>query len=346
MAFIPAIASVLFLSSCSAGTSVDDVPEEEIPLSKNLLTIEAFDQATIVDQVPFDKTDSRAASQIYSLDNFRCYAWYGNTGTALINGDGVSYANSKYDFDNNAVYYWPKNNTPLHFYGVYPTSVSMWPDGNIAKLWFEVPENANVDLVTGHRRDQYFWSNTDGKVPLYFSHALCGIKVKVNVYPSNYNVSVWDDIWLQQLKYKGTYTINGSETPSELNWWSQPEASRSRWALEDERRDFYIGKPGDMILIMPQRVDRSLNRITFNMSLYDENSNDVTKYLSPSGGNYISVPAAPEDGWDWVPGKMYTLNVNLNLETKDITIAIDNVDNWNREDYFWTIPEDPNVPQY
>ena len=140
---------------------------------------------------------------------------HGGNWSTEVNNETVSYSTANNIWQTSATHYWPGLGSMVNFYAYYPTSISgsiTHNAGSAPVLSYTVPDNAadQIDILasskTGVAGDSY------NQTPVDFKHVFAAVNFQVgtNGLPSGTITGVT----LNNIQYKGTYSLNGTWAPN------------------------------------------------------------------------------------------------------------------------------------
>jgi hypothetical protein len=243
--------------------------------------------------------------------------------------------------------FWPKYGSDwgkVSFFG-YSTVTGVSADGQAggnpiigftaqpaAANQFDLTADADIDVT----------KETDaGKVNFAFDHILSriGFSAKLaDAYPSTTVTVTSLKVYYKngEVKDAGTYTFNTTDNKTAANWslgstsfaeatdGNGDEVITTDVELTTDKQD--INAAGRYLMLIPQSGIAAGDvyvKLTYEIATASSPASTVTKEAS--------LPAAPESGDAWLPGKAYTYNFIITLDAVDFDSDID-VGTWDDGD--------------
>ena len=211
----------------------------------------------------------------------------GSNWTTEVKNETVSYSTANNIWQTSATHYWPGFGSTVNFYAYYPTSISgsiTHSAGSAPVLSYTVPDHTTdqMDILasskTGVAGDSY------NQTPVDFKHILAAVNFQVgtNGMPSGTITGVT----LNNIQYKGTYSLDGTWTPNttDKKFFSQ--------AVYVPTSTGTVITSGTMTFMMiPQTLDNASITVTYS------NAGTLTKVITGT----------------WEAGKTYTYNLSKTI---------------------------------
>ena len=208
----------------------------------------------------------------------------GNWSTEVDN-ETASYSTVNNIWQTTATHYWPGAGTTVNFYAYYPTSISgsiTHTAGSVPVLSYTVPDNAadQIDILTSSKTgvagDSY------NQTPVDFKHIFAAIQFSIG--SSGLPNGTITKIILNNIQYKGTYSLDGTWTPNTTD-----KKSFSQTVSVSTNANTAITSGTTTFMMMPQTLNSDAS-ITVSYS----NGGTLTKAISST----------------WEAGKTYTYNLS------------------------------------
>ena len=139
----------------------------------------------------------------------------GGNWTTEVDKETVSYSTANNIWQTSATHYWPGAGSTINFYAYYPTSISssiIHTAGCAPILSYTVPDKVanQIDILTSSKTGVVGDSYT--QIPVDFKHVLAAVQLSVGSggMPSGTIAG----ITLNNIQYKGTYSLDGTWTPN------------------------------------------------------------------------------------------------------------------------------------
>jgi hypothetical protein len=207
--------------------------------------------------------------------------------STIIKDEAVSYTNNMWQTV--APHYWPgtANNT-VNFYAYYPTSISSsitHTAGSAPTFSYTVPDKVSdqIDIMTATGNNVS--GNTNSSTSLAFNHIFAAVQFSVG--SAGMPNGTITGIALNNILYKGTYSLNGT--------WTQDATSKktfSQTVSSSTNAITTITSGATTFMMMPQTLGNDAS-ITVTYS----NGGTLTKTISGS----------------WETGKIYTYNISKTI---------------------------------
>ncbi len=140
---------------------------------------------------------------------------HGGNWSTEVNNETASYSTANNIWQTTATHYWPETSSTVDFYAYYPTSIYSsitHTAGSAPVLSYTVPDNAadQIDILasskTGVAGDSY------NQTPVNFKHVFAAVNFQVGT--SGLPSGTITGVTLNNIQYKGTYSLNGTWTPN------------------------------------------------------------------------------------------------------------------------------------
>jgi hypothetical protein len=284
---------VLCLVGCAQDSNIlDNGQNRQLEFS---VTTHRWDNS---DKSSDQKIPSRATpiSTFDTSKNFNVIADVNNEGnwTTEVNNEMVSYSSANNIWKTTAIHYWPGTGSTVNFYAYYPTGISgsiTHAAGSAPVLSYTVPDNAadQIDILasskTGLAGDSY------SQTPVDFEHIFAVVQFSVG--SSGLPSGTITKVTLNNILYKGTYSLGGTWTPNttEKKSFSQTVSASTNAGT--------VITPGVMtFMMMPQTL-----------------SNDASITVTYSNGGILTKAITGI----WEAGKTYTYNLSYPPRTFNYT---------------------------
>ena len=232
------------------------------------------------------KKDSRATpisgNTFDTSKNFNIIADVNKGGnwSTEVNNEAVSYSAANKIWQTTATHYWPGAGSTINFYAYYPTSISgniIHTTGSAPVLSYTVPDNAanQIDILASSKTGVV--GNSYNQTPVDFKHIFAAVNFEVgtNGMPSGTITGVT----LNNIQYKGTYSLDGTWTPNTTD-----KKSFSQTVSVPTSTGTVITSGTTTFMMMPQTLSNSSITVTYS------NGGTLTKTISGT----------------WESGKTYT----------------------------------------
>ena len=212
----------------------------------------------------------------------------GGNWSTEVNNETASYSTeNKIWQTSSATHYWPGSGSTVNFYAYYPTSISSditHTTGSTPTMSYTVPDNATdqIDILAfskaGVAGDSY------NQTPVDFKHIFAAVQFSVgsNGMPSGTITGVT----LNNIQYKGTYSLDGTWTPNTTD-----KKSFSQTVSVPTSTGTAITSGTTIFMMMPQILDNASVTVTY------------------SNGGKLSQSITGT----WSAGKMYTYNISKTI---------------------------------
>ena len=139
----------------------------------------------------------------------------GGNWSTEVNNETASYSSTNNIWQTTATHYWSGAGTTVNFYAYYPTSISdsiTHNAGSVPVLSYIVPDNAanQIDILTSSKTgvagDSY------NQTPVDFKHIFAAVNFQVGT--SGMPSGTITGVTLNNIQYKGTYSLDGTWTPN------------------------------------------------------------------------------------------------------------------------------------
>jgi hypothetical protein len=235
------------------------------------------------------KIPSRATpiSTFDTSKNFNVIADVNNEGnwTTEVNNEMVSYSSANNIWKTTAIHYWPGTGSTVNFYAYYPTGISgsiTHAAGSAPVLSYTVPDNAadQIDILasskTGLAGDSY------SQTPVDFEHIFAVVQFSVG--SSGLPSGTITKVTLNNILYKGTYSLGGTWTPN-----TTEKKSFSQTVSASTNAGTAITSDATTFMMMPQTL-----------------SNDASITVTYSNGGILTKAITGI----WEAGKTYNYNLS------------------------------------
>ena len=213
---------------------------------------------------------------------------HGGNWSTEVNGETASYSIANNIWQTSSTHYWPGAGSTINFYAYYPTSISSnitYTISSAPVLSYTVPDNAadQVDILasskTGVAGDSY------NQTPVNFKHIFAAVKFSVGT--SGMPGGTITKVTLNNIQYKGTYSLDGTWTPNttDLKSFSQTVSASTN-------ANTTITSGTTTFMMIPQTLNKDAS-ITVTYS----NGGTLTKAITGT----------------WEAGKTYTYNLSKTI---------------------------------
>jgi hypothetical protein len=212
----------------------------------------------------------------------------GGSWSTEVNNETVSYSSVNNIWQTTATHYWPGAGSTINFYAYYPTSISSditHTAGSAPVLSYIVPDNAadQIDILTSSKTgvagDSY------NQTPVDFKHIFAAVQFSVGT--SGLPSGTITKVTLNNILYKGTYSLDGTWTPNITD-----TKSFSQTVSVSTNASTPITSGTTTFMMMPQTLSNDAN-ITITYS----NGGTLTKTITGT----------------WKAGKTYTYNLSKTI---------------------------------
>jgi hypothetical protein len=221
----------------------------------------------------------------------------GGNWSTEINNENVSYSTANNIWQTSNIHYWPGAGSTVDFYAYYPTSISrsiIHNAGSAPVLSYTVPDNAadQIDILASAKPnvagDSYNQTSVD------FKHIFTAVQFSVgsNGMPNG----TITNITLNNIQYKGTYSLDGTWTPNTTD-----KKSFSQIVSVPTSTGTVITSGTTAFMMMPQTLDSDAS-VTITYS----NGGTLTKAITGT----------------WEAGKTYTYNLSYPPRTFNYTGSV------------------------
>ena len=211
----------------------------------------------------------------------------GGNWSTEVNNETASYSTANNIWQTSATHYWPGTGSTVDFYAYYPTSISSniaHTSGSIPVLSYTVPDNAadQIDILasseTGVVGDSY------SQIPVDFKHIFTVVQFRVG--SSGLPSGTITKVTLNNIQYKGTYSLDGTWTPNTTD-----KKSFSQTVSVPTSTGTAITSGTTTFMMMPQILDNASVTVTYS------NGGKLTQSITGT----------------WSAGKMYTYNISKTI---------------------------------
>ncbi len=209
----------------------------------------------------------------------------GGNWSTEVNNETASYSSTNNIWQTSATHYWPGTSSTVNFYAYYPTSISgsiIHNAGSAPVLSYTVPDKAadQIDILTSSKTSVA--GDSYNQTPVDFKHIFTAVNFQVgtNGMPSGTITGVI----LNNIQYKGTYSLDGTWTPNTTD-----KKSFSQAVSVSINANTAITSGSTTFMMMPQTLSSDA-RITVTYS----NGGTLTKTITGI----------------WEAGKTYTYNLS------------------------------------
>ncbi len=212
----------------------------------------------------------------------------GSDWSTEINNETASYSSTNNIWQTSDTHYWPGSGSTVNFYAYYPTGISSsitHTAGSAPVLSYTVPDNTadQIDILTSSKADVAGDSYT--QIPVDFKHILSAVQFSVGT--SGLPNGTITKVTLNNIQYKGTYSLNGTWTPNTTD-----KKSFSQTVSASTSVGTVINSGTTTFMMMPQTLDSDAS-ITVTYS----NGGSLTKAITGI----------------WEAGKTYTYNLSKTI---------------------------------
>ena len=291
--FFPLLLSSLLMTLCLTGCAQDSniLDNEKSRQLEFSVTTHGWSNSNSFSNY---KKDSRATpisgSTFDTSNSFNVIADInkGSNWTMEVKNETVSYSTANNIWQTIDTHYWPGSGSTVDFYAYYPTSISgsiTHNAGSVPVLSYTVPDNAanQIDILasskTGVAGDSY------NQTPVDFKHIFAAIQFSIgsNGMPNG----TITNITLNNIQYKGTYSLDGTWTPNTTD-----KKSFSQAVSVSTSTGTAITSGTTTFMMMPQTLGSNAG-ITITYS----NGGTLTKAITGT----------------WEAGKAYTYNLSKTI---------------------------------
>jgi hypothetical protein len=206
--------TVLFLTGCAEDSRIlDNGQNRQLEFS---VSTHGWDNSN---KSSNQKVTSRA-SPISTFDtskNFNVIADInkGDNWSTEVNNETVSYSTTNKIWQTTATHYWPRVGSTVNFYAYYPTSILnniTHTTGSAPVFSYTVPDNAadQIDILTSSKTS--IAGNSYSQTSVDFKHIFAAIQF--NVGSSGLPNGTITQVTLNNIQYKGTYSLDGTWIPN------------------------------------------------------------------------------------------------------------------------------------
>ncbi len=219
----------------------------------------------------------------------------GNWGTE-VNNETVSYSTANNIWQTSTTHYWPGTSSTVDFYAYYPTSISdsiTYTTGSAPVLSYTVPDNATnqIDILASSKTGMAGDSNN--QTPVDFKHIFAAVQFQVG--SNGLPTGTITGVTLNNIQYKGSYSLDGTWTPNTTDKKSFSQAVSVSTSAGT------VITSGVMTFIMiPQALSDASITVTYS------NGGTLTKSITGT----------------WEAGKIYTYNLSYLPRTFGYTGAV------------------------
>lgn len=324
------IAVSALLTACA-----DDGPDSpSTDTGTEILLAPSF--ATATDNAAY----SRGASNL--TGSFKCLAYLGDgNGTNIVN-DNVTSANGTCSWQNGP-HIWPaaaSSGNFLNFYACNSYGNLTYSNG----FWgIDYTQNGLQDDLLAATR--YDCTTTTNAVPLQFIHALSGVKIQVINNTGHLNI-IFNGLTVTNVPQKGWYNLplvnsqfidNGWSTIPTNNprynatnayytgTWSshntlrniQPQTNPNISTLDNHKEiansmSGMVIDNSQMFYLLPHYSFSAAQELIFDVQIWSTTLSTWEPNAFRQGDNTIRCRLCATDGWQMMPGRIYTITVTLN----------------------------------
>ena len=210
-----------------------------------------------------------------------------------VNNETVSYSTENNIWQTSAVHYWPRAESTVDFYAYYPTSISSSIThslGSTPILSYTVPDNATdqIDILASSKTNVP--GDSYNQTPVNFKHILAAVQFSVG--SSGLPNGTITKVALNNIQYKGTYSLDGTWTPNTTD-----KKSFSQTVSVSANAGTVITSGVMTFMMIPQALSDASITITYS------NGGTLTKTISGT----------------WESGKTYTYNLSYLPRTFNYT---------------------------
>ena len=214
-----------------------------------------------------------------------------------VNNETASYSTANNIWQTSATHYWPGSGSTVNFYAYYPTSISgsiTHTTGFAPVLSYTVPDNAGdqIDILASSKTNVP--GDSYNQTPVDFKHILAAVNLQVgtNSMPSG----IITGVTLNNIQYKGTYSLDGTWTPNTTD-----KKSFSQTVFASTSAGTAITSGTTTFMMMPQTL-----------------SGDACITVTYSNGGTLTKAITGI----WEAGKVYTYELSYPPRTFDYTGAV------------------------
>ena len=207
----------------------------------------------------------------------------GSNWSTEVKDETASYSSTNKIWQTTAIHYWPGTGSAVDFYAYYPTSISgsiTHNAGSAPVLSYTVPDNAadQIDILASSKTGVA--GNSYNQTPVDFKHILAAVQFSVgsNGMPNGTITGVT----LNNIQYKGTYSLDGTWTPNTTD-----KKSFSQAVSASTSTGTAITSGTTTFMMMPQTLSNASITVIYS------NGGTLTKAITGT----------------WETGKAYTYNL-------------------------------------
>ena len=211
----------------------------------------------------------------------------GGSWSTEVNNETASYSTANNIWQTTMAHYWPGSGSTVNFYAYYPTSISSsitHNAGSAPVLSYTVPDNATdqIDILASSNAGMTGDSYT--RIPVDFKHVFAAVNFQVgsNGLPNG----TITEVTLNNIQYKGTYSLNGTWTPNTTD-----KKSFSQVVSASTNVNTTITSGTMTFMMIPQTLSDASISVTYS------NGGTLTKTITGT----------------WSAGKMYTYNISKTI---------------------------------
>ena len=223
---------------------------------------------------------------------------HGGNWTTEVNNETASYSTANNIWQTSASHYWPGTGNIVNFYAYYPTNISgsiTHTSGSAPVLSYTVPDNATdqIDILTSSKAG--VTGDSYSKTPVDFKHIFAAVQFQVG--SSGLPIGTITKITLNNIQYKGAYSLDGTWTPDITD-----TKSFSQTVSVSTNAGNVITSGTTTFMMMPQTLSSDAS-ITITYS----NGGTLTKVITGT----------------WEAGKTYTYNLSKTIPVANFDYAGD-----------------------
>ena len=204
-----------------------------------------------------------------------------------VDNETASYSTANNIWQTSKIHYWPGSGSTISFYAYYPTSISgsiTHTTGSAPVLSYTVPDKAvdQIDILTSSKTDVA--GNSYAQIPVDFKHIFAAVNFQVGT--SGMPNGTITGVTLNNIQYKGTYSLDGTWTPNTTD-----KKSFSQTVSVPTSTGTAITSGTTTFMMMPQTLSDASITVTYS------NGGTLTKAITGT----------------WEAGKVYTYNLSKTI---------------------------------
>ena len=212
----------------------------------------------------------------------------GDNWSTEVKDETASYSSTNNIWQTTATHYWPGAGSTADFYAYYPTSISgsiTHTTGSTPALSYTVPDNTvdQIDILASTKTDVA--GDSYSQTPVDFKHIFAAVQFSVG--SSGLPSGTITKVTLNNIQYKGTYSLNGTWTPNTTD-----KKSFSQAVSVPTSAGTTITSGAAIFMMMPQTL-----------------SGDASITVTYSNGGALTKAVTGT----WEAGKVYTYNLSKTI---------------------------------